>query len=725
MPMGLLTAMSAGALAHLVAALAFSFLALLLVVGWGRGRRDPWLLIACILTALWALAVALDGPGAPFMGAVLALDICRGLGWVLYLISVVAPMWSRAQRRLALILLPGTTGFVVALVLAYELYVRAGAPSGIDGGLLSGAGHMARVVIAIVGLLLIENLYRNTRTDYRWAVKFVCIGLGGLFAYDFFMYSDALLFKQLDSNLVEAHGLVAAAVVPLLVMFLRGDPDKSLQLYVSRKTVFHTATFIGAGLYLLLMWAVAVYLREFGGRWGALFHVVFLFAAFLMLTVVMFSGAFRAWLRTVISKHFFHYRYDYREEWLRLIDVMSSDGGSLAENVVRAFADIVESPEGVLWLYEDGVLAPAGSWQIRMPDTPVPADPDLICFFETRKWVIDLDELAEKPDFYGGLTVPDGLRETRRPWLLAPLIHHGLLLGLVCLHQSRAPRRLDWEDYDLLKTLGRQTAHYLAEQRTGRALAESRQFEQFNKRFAFVLHDIKNLVSQLTLLLSNAEKHRDNPEFQQDMVETIQESVTKMNHLLDRLHRGGKDVAAASAIDLQAFLESAIARETWRPGSIELQVLATGVAVLADEERLSAVVAHILENALDAAGEDGLVRVMLLPDDGEAVIEIEDNGPGMDQAFIREKLFRPFQTTKQGGYGIGAFESREYLRELGGRIDVSSAPGKGTLVRIHLPVIEPSNEPPGEPPFEPSLGGRRRKGAAVGGSGGGAGGDAE
>lgn len=682
----------AGALSHAAAAAAFAFLALLLVIGWGRGRRDPWLLAAFALTALWSFGVTLARTSDQSFGGVLTtLDIARGLGWVFYLVSMVTPMWNPAQRRLALVLLPAATVLVSALVLVYELYIpSSGAPWAMGGEFWLSAGTLAHIIIPIVGLLLIENLYRNTRPDYRWAVKFLCIGLGSLFAYDFFLYSDALLFKQVDPTLADARGFVSIAIVPLLIVYLRHDPGRQLALYVSRQTVFHTATFIGAGLYLLLMWAVAVYLREVGGRWGAFLHIAFLFAAFLILSVIMFSGAARAWLRTMIAKHFFRYRYDYREEWLRLIDRISSDNGAdLAENVVHAVADIVESPEGVLWLVADGRFEPENAWQTAIPGRPVQADPGLVAFLETRKWIVDLDELTARPEIYGDLTVSEDLRETRRPWLLVPLLHHDRLLGLICLHRPRAPRSLNWEDFDLLKTVGRQAAHFLAEQRTARALAESRQFEQFNRRFAFVLHDVKNLVSQLSLLLSNAQKHRDKPDFQRDMLETIQESVTKMNHLLDRLSRGGREAAAASAIDLGAFLKRAVARGSRRPGRIELDSRIAGVAVLADEERLSAVMAHILENAMDAAGENGLIIVRLLRRDGEALIEIEDNGPGMEESFIREQMFKPFQSTKQGGYGIGAFESREYVHALGGRLDVESEPGRGTIVRIGLPAIDP------------------------------------
>jgi len=255
------------------------------------------------------------------------------------------------------------------------------------------------------------------------------------------------------------------------------------------------------------------------------------------------------------------------------------------------------------------------------------------------------------------------------------------------LGQPRVLRELNWEDYDLLKTVGRQCASYLAEQDAARALLEARQFDEFNKRFAFVLHDIKNLVSQLSLMVNNAEKHRNNPAFQEDMLQTVSESVEKMNNLLVRLHEGGKQAAASVALDLSRFLRQIVDRNSRANGRLHFSSDADGIAVVIDAERLGAVMAHVIDNALDAIDENGSVQVRLGAVGQEAVIEVEDDGCGMDADFVRDELFKPFRTSKGSGYGIGAFESREYVREQGGRMDVRSARGAGTTVTIRLPAI--------------------------------------
>jgi putative PEP-CTERM system histidine kinase len=202
-----------------------------------------------------------------------------------------------------------------------------------------------------------------------------------------------------------------------------------------------------------------------------------------------------------------------------------------------------------------------------------------------------------------------------------------------------------------------------------------------------VLHDIKNLVSQLSLMVKNAEKHKNNPAFQEDMLQTVSESVEKMNNLLVRLHEGGKQVAASTALDLPRFLAQLVERNTRAGGRLSFACEIEGIAVITDEERLGAVMAHVIDNALDAIDDDGRIVVRLGTSGREAVIEVEDNGCGMSAEFIRDELFKPFRSSKGEGYGIGAFESREYVRDNGGRMNIQSEPGTGTTVTIRLPAI--------------------------------------
>lgn len=691
-------ALDAGTISHAIAALAFLGLLVLVAISWQRGPIGGWLILACGATAAWALIAAYSGwNDGEYERLTHIAEVLRTASWLGFLLALLSLSRPGQEFTSGWRLTTAVVTFVCVVVLLVDIIGRR-TIAALLPSLDIEIGILGRLILSVIGLLLVENLLRNTRPEHRWSIKFLCVGIGGLFAYDFFMYSEALLYHRVNPDLDAARGVTNALIVPLLALSARRNPDWSIDIFISRRVVFHSATLIGAGIYLLVMSGVGFYLREYGGQWGVVLQAMFLFAAILLLLLIVFSGTFRARMKDVISKNFFSYKYDYREEWLRFIDTIASTrhGVSLPLRVMEGVANIVESPEGAIWAYESPArFAPLASWNASVPDGVQEADPAFGRWLEQNQNVIDLQQIEADPESYGGVAVPTWLQQIRRAWLIVPLLHHDRLLGIVLLGHSRAPRQVGHEDYVLLTTVGRQAASYLAEQQAGRALVESQQFDEFNRRFAFVLHDIKNLVSQLSLMLQNAQKHKNNPSFQEDMLETVKESVDKMNRLLVRLHQGGKETAATARVALPSLLRQVVERSAHRDRNLSFESDVDSIAVVADEERLGAVFAHLLDNALEAIAErdDGRVAVRLSARGGDAVIEVTDNGPGMDEDFVRNELFRPFRTTKSGGFGIGAYESREFVRELGGRLEVASEPGRGTRVQIWLPATAISTTP--------------------------------
>ena len=324
---------------------------------------------------------------------------------------------------------------------------------------------------------------------------------------------------------------------------------------------------------------------------------------------------------------------------------------------------------------------------------PEPLGSPLEDWLNQHKTVIELAEAADARR-YPNLQIPDWLRTLTRAWLVIPLIHRDLLQGFIVLGESRTNRPLDWEDYELLMAIGRQAASYIAEEQSANALSESRQLHLVSRRFAFVAHDLKNIVGQLTLMLRNAQRFKDNVEFRDDMLETIAHSVDRMNALLQQLRSMGDDtmLATSEPIALDAMLkETAATWERERPGfSAELKPI--GGLLRAPTERLRSVLDHLVQNAFDAAGAEGRVALRARAVGNSALIEVEDDGPGMDLEFVRKKLFRPFVSTRSTGFGIGAYQIREYVRSMGGHLEVRSAPGKGTTMQVFLPLVGSGEE---------------------------------
>jgi len=508
-----------------------------------------------------------------------------------------------------------------------------------------------------------------------------------------FFFSDAMLFGRLDLDIWVARGAAHALAIPFLAVAAARNPSWTVEVHLSRGAVLRSTALLVSGLLLLAIAGAGYFVRFIGGELGKALQIEFLFASLLLFALALFSGSFRAKLRVFVNKHFFSYRYDYREEWLRFTRKLSEDGSaqSVQQRSINALADLVESPAGALWLrHGDQSFRPAARWNLPAVSTVEPVDGSLGRFLERTNWVIDLDEYASSPGRYAGLSLPQWLTSLPGAWLVVPLPSRTGLVGFTVLVAPRTPFQLDWEVLDLLKTAGRQAASYLGHIQATEALLETSKFDAFNRMSAFVVHDLKNLVAQLSLMLRNADRHRGNPAFQRDMLMTVDNVVERMNNLMLQLRTGATPVEKAKPVNLETVIRNVCAAKSGQAASIELD-LAGGVSSLGHPDQLEHVIGHLVQNALDASISDGKVSVRLQRDQDTAVIEVTDQGVGMTPEFIRDRLFKPFQTTKATGMGVGVYESSQYVAGLGGRILVDSKPNAGTRIRVLLPVAHESS----------------------------------
>jgi len=681
-----------GAWGYALAALCYLVLALLLLTSW-RGRIQGGLLLAvCLLSAAWAAMLSYSlGNGLPLSIIHILLELLRDGVVLLFLYKVL--VIDRAKSDLADVRFKRLGYAVFAVWLALTLLHISNWFT--DQSLLDLLGYDPRLVghlmLALAGLVLIEQLFRNTPPLQRWAIKYLCLGLGGLFAYDFYLYSNAVLFQSLDPQLWDARGFIHLLVVPLIAVSAARNPQWSLEIFVSRRAVFHSAAVLGAGFYLLLMALGGYAIRYFGGSWGSLAQIIFLFGSGLLLFALMFSGQMRARMRVFLSKHFFNYKYDYRDEWLKFIGALANEepGPGLGEHVLQAMAEIVESPGGLLWVYDNdtarfelGVESNATGVSIISVNDP------FVVYLQQKEWLFDLNEFNNTPEVYEGLALPEWLAEIERAWLVIPLFQNKRLTGLMLLLQPRAARHINWEDRDLLKTVATQAASYLALSQASTELANARQFEAFNRLSAYVVHDLKNVIGQLSLVVANSKKFGHRQEFVDDAFATVENSVNKMQRMLAQLRQGREPQRSSTAIKLLPLIEAVIRQCSEKKPMPVLANADAHLSVVAEQDRLAAVIEHVLQNAQEATSADGKIALRLTSNGQNAVIEIEDTGTGMDEQFIRERLFRPFDTTKgNAGMGIGAYECREFVRELGGEVRVKSELGVGTVFQLYIPKV--------------------------------------
>jgi len=455
---------------------------------------------------------------------------------------------------------------------------------------------------------------------------------------------------------------------------------------------------VAIGSYLALMAIVVAALRHTAWNWGSAATAMLLVTLSAAALILPLSEWARGWVKVKLAKHLFEHRYDYRTEWLRFTETLGlaePEAPPLGDRIIKAFADIVDAPGGVLLVNDGDAITTVASW--AWPGTHLPPLHDEGGFWAalgSSGRVIEFEGLRKGwagPEDRS-LPVPGELLDDARAWAGIPLIHQERLTGVVLLAAPDYKRALDWEDFDLLRAAGRHAASSLAEAHVQQALSQAQRFEEFNRRFAFILHDIKNLVSQLSLLSRNAERHSDNPEFRTDMIATLKGSVGKMNDLLARLspHAGAR-VQRLEPQPLRPILTAAVAGKR---GAHDVRLLGdTNLWTIADGAALEQAVGHLIQNAVEACSSTIPITVRAAAKDGTVAISIADKGVGMDSDFIRNRLFQPFASTKPGGFGIGAFEARSLIAAMNGRISVDSRPGQGTTFTITLPAAEPAREP--------------------------------
>ena len=671
-------------ISYLAGALAFALLSAFLATRLRKQAIDRPFFVACVISTLWCTVFALSNVQWPVK---LAFEIARDASWVYFLLrlnkqdstSSTSSPRIFSFRSAALFFLYSS----LAALVIYGCLFPQFASQGIGQYLITGG----LICSALVGLELVETLFRHTAQEDRWGIKFACIGLGTLFAYDFYLFTDALLFRRVNVEIWVARGLVNALIVPLLLTSSIRNPRWTVRLVVSRRVLYQSATIVGASLYLMTMAAAGYYFRYVGGRWGTILQVALGFASAIILITVLFSGTFRSRLRVYLSKNFYQHDYDYREEWLRFTRTISQPGPDLEQRTIRAIAELVESPGGILYLKKDSEnFISVASTNLPVPDGIEPAESPFIRLLRDKHWVVDLVEYRSKPERYPTVSaMPSGLADIPRAWLVVPLIVSGDLLGFVLLYASRSSVELNWEVLDILKIAGSQAAGGLAQKQVMNDLTVARQFESFNRMSTFVVHDLKNMVSQLSLLVANAKRHKDSVEFQEDMVATVRHSVDRMNLLLQKFTaRSGVD--RQRPISIEDIVTRAIESKSIGSRAPQLVGGTNGVLVLADSVRLERVLGHLIQNAMEASTLLGKVTVTLSATDKCAIVEVHDSGCGMTSEFVAERLFKPFESTKPAGMGIGVFESRAYVEELGGTIRVASELDVGTTFFVSLPV---------------------------------------
>ncbi len=544
------------------------------------------------------------------------------------------------------------------------------------------------MVLNLWCLVLLEQLYRNADAQAKWAIWPIIIALGAVSVFNFVLHAQATMIESLDFNFWYSKGYVAIFVLPLLLISTRRVKNGEVRIFVSRNVVFYSSMLMIAGLYLLVMAFSGYLINYLGGEWGDIFSLAFLVLGGIVLAVLLITESIRRRIKVFIAKNFFANKYEYRDEWLQLIGRIET---SSAENYYQMATQIMMSkldarggalikqigPEQFKFLYNQGLNI----------NESFNDDLVLICqFCHNQGWIIDIDEYAADPLSYPSLFIQPNVWQKNQLNIIIPIFIGKAFYGLFILDTANENGALNWEDRDLLFAVSKQLGNFVSLHEANDKIAESKQFDAFNRMSAFLVHDLKNVLAQLSLITVNAEKHRNNPEFVDDVFETVESATLRLDKMLSQLRNKQVAQSKNKTVDLGQTLDKVVTLANVRTPKVTLDKINNSQLVI-NQETLHVVLGHLIQNAQEATEEHGFVKVSLSCHDNIAKILIEDNGIGMSANFINQRLFKPFDTTKgNAGMGIGVFEAKQFVESVAGSIKVDSIEGQGSTFTITFPL---------------------------------------
>jgi putative PEP-CTERM system histidine kinase len=650
--------------------IAYAWLAAMLAIRSYHNWQTRIFAMAAALTAAWAVSALILPTGQQSL-----VPILRDAAWIGMIISILYkddPL-QRLWKQLG--------GVAIGLIAADILLFALDLNFSLFGELRIGS-WISRMAVAAFALLLIENIIRNSSRDHFWALKLFCIGLALIFSFNLVMEIPRAFSHTFNITLINTQPFIYLLALPLFVVTAVRLPTVGLRVHSSRQAVFHSATLIAIAVVIEGMAVAAYYVRTYGGDMGTVLSIVLLFSVAAAILTAAASATIRSKLKLLISENFFNHKYDYQVEWANSISSLSArDECDMPLRVLRTLADLLDCPGGLLLVHrgDEKKMVPLASWSIATPATPMLLDDKDIRTLENDS-LSYIDMAGKSGD------AQKWSRQYPSFWLGVPLRYRGRLVGFALLNQPRVKRKLDWEDKKLISIVALQLAIYLVHDKARKDLADARQLEAFNQRIAFVIHDMKSSIGQLSLLADNAERFGDNEQFRKDMVETIHHSSKKLQELMLRLKGEAIETPRIELVDLCVLLMKFAESKARLGMRVEFHPPMFPLALTEiDRAALLSALEHIVANAVDASPLSPVV--ISLDRVGETLrITVQDEGRGMPPTFLSDELFRPLRSSKGTGFGLGTLQAKQTMRDLQGDLEIKSKMGVGTTVALIIPT---------------------------------------
>ena len=536
-------------------------------------------------------------------------------------------------------------------------------------------------------MVLLEQLYRNADANIKWALWSLIIALGMSSVFDFVLFSQAALVNQLDFSYWYARGYITAMGMPFILISTRRIKNWSVNVFVSRDVVFYSSMLLMSGLYLLLL-AFAGYVINFvGGAWGNVVSIVFVILGGTVLATLLMTDKLRREVKVFITKHFFANKYDYRLEWLKSIDQLdTSTNENYHQTATKIICRTLNIEKGALvkklssgnyeLLYQQGIaMLNTEMYHLMAVDE----------FCQQHEWIIDVREYANIENSYPTLTLDLVFCRSQQIDVIIPIYNETKVSGFFLLTLPKERDLLNWEDRDLLFALSKQLHNYISLNEVNESLAQAKQFDAFHRMSAFLVHDLKNIQAQLGLINVNAKRHSNNPEFIEDVFETIDSATHRLDKVLVQLRNKQVIESKKKKVNMNQLLAQIAKQRNMDLPAVVLEV-SQDIEIVIDQETFYSVLNHLVQNAQEATDEHGWVKIRAEIIANNLHLAILDNGVGMSNDFIKKRLFKPFDTTKgNSGMGIGAYEAKQFIESAGGKVQVTSFENKGSIFHLIIP----------------------------------------
>lgn len=666
-----------------IAAAGFLVLLLLLFTVRSSGLVKKLLLFAVFTNLLWALQYNRWLIPEPTVQQYLTFDSLKQFSWILFLSAALYNQFSSLPKILSqkTTLLAGALPIVAIIILWLT-------------PLPLHWVYLIHTVVALILLLLLEILLRQAG-DQRWAFKPLVMYLGAVSVFDFVTYANATMVTYLDVNYIAAKGYIYAIMTPFLLIAVRRMEHWGIKIFISRETVLHSTLLTVAGIYLFVMAMVGYVINYLGGSWDTSIKIVLIALSVVLLIALFLSSNIRNKLKVFISKNFFANQFDYREQWIELTNALATGDDSLQDvyrTALQGLANAVKYDRGILCKVTKSHYEVVASLNA---DEPNHLHDDVIQrainYCQNKPWLIDLHEFLINPENYAGMEMDLALVNQCEYQFILPIYKESELWGIAVLFtDTEVVRQLNWELRDYLNAVLAQVSNYVLHYEAAKIVAENAQFAAFNRMSAFVIHDLKNVMAQVDLILCNAQQHKHNPEFIDDTFETLEYTQARMQKMLKQLtDKQLITEQTQQAVDLSSILKTVINKKCASLLPLPQFSTATTQAVAANTEKLSNVFYHLISNAQQATPDDGSVAITVIDASAAGMVQIDitDSGQGMSADFIAHRLFKPFDTTKgNAGMGIGAYDAKQYVEEIGGKLLVQSRENLGSTFTLLLPI---------------------------------------